>query len=187
MLRELLKEDVLKPGLYCEDDTVEKPERDVQIAYHEAGHAIASILLRRTFKFVSIRKWQGSEGRVHCNPSGDVWHKIYAKDTPEKKRRKLLEREIKVSQAGPIALLLFTTDCGILCIPDKKEPDFEEIREYQEIGGFSNEEIDVFEADITALLADHWFLVEAVAEALMEAKRLQYRQIRNIVKEYVEL
>lgn len=69
-------------------------------AYHEAGHAVAAVLLRRWLLKVSIRRKSGQIGLALCgrppnlNPrrSSNRW-----------RTHRMIEREIVIAFAGPVA------------------------------------------------------------------------------------
>ncbi len=74
-------------------------------AYHEAGHAVAAYLLRRKFRFVTIRSRGGYEGYLRHEPRKEAF---LGEEEEKPRARSLVERDIIVSLAGSAAVFLLT-------------------------------------------------------------------------------
>ena len=69
-------------------------------AYHEAGHAVASFLLRRAFRYVSIEPEGGSLGQLHMKKLPESFNPDINSDM---RTRSWIEREAMIDFAGDVA------------------------------------------------------------------------------------
>jgi len=162
-------------------------QRRVRTAYHEAGHAVAALLLGLPLEEVSISTDAEHElvGGTHCRPRlahldpDTHWGRVTPEDAGQ------LRAAIMVSCAGPLAEARctgrFTWRCG--------EGDRETAMEYAR---YVRHDPAAFQAYLDALFRQTteliyapqtWPLVEAVARALLERGRLDGPQARRLVEQ----
>ena len=158
------------------------------IAYHEAGHVVACILLKRWFSYVTIKPKDSRS----CQ--GKVMHK------DNQTERNIGQRDIIIKYAGDIAESFFFNiflhedgmlpdDAEILDIPINDE-DFgmadcfegviEDLKgsDALKVESYS----DLYEKTM-GLLSDYWHAVELVAAHLLKHNKLKYYEVRNLMKE----
>jgi ATP-dependent Zn protease len=160
-------------------------QRRVRTAYHEAGHAVAALMLGLPLEEVSITMdgEHGLVGGTHCRPRlahldpDTHWGRVSPEDAGQ------LRAAIMVSCAGPLAEARctgrFTWRCG--------EGDRETAMEYAR---YMRHDPAAFQAYLDAIFRQTaelinatrtWPLVEAVAQALLERGRLDGPEARQIV------
>ena len=158
-------------------DTMKEIERT---AYHEAGHAVASYILRQPFLSVDVRPADdGSLGRV-MYPDGPPiiskpWHPRF---------RGYIEKEVMSLLAGceaeSLALKRRTYEGG--------RTDYQDAANYA-AHIFQPDDIPAFVARMTkqirAELAPphHWAAVSTLAEVLVAKKQLSGRAARRVIRE----
>lgn len=174
------------------------------VAYHEAGHAVATIARNRRFRRASIVEEEDSLGRVlHDKPLvTDNQTITVSYDLDDCRARRAVETSAMISLAGPIAEAKATgrenpEGAGVvplepeaaerLGIPSVLHPgtDYDQVLRLLEAATASNYElIDAWwrflEVRAKLLLEGWWFLVEPVAEALMQRKTLSYDEVRDL-------
>lgn len=134
------------------------------MSYEEAGHAVAAILLDVPFIKVTLDRLGG-----HVHPAGP---------------KKLEERYIVITLAGPVARLRFDPDSAWA----DKRPNSEIIvmkevvvPEYQAVTG-SWDGFDDMYARTEQLIDSHWREVERVADALLEKRELSPDDVRAAMR-----
>jgi hypothetical protein len=158
---------------------------------HEAGHAVASILLKRRFSYVIIyqRGYKGSDGAVIQNG------RCYNNGRPI--TRDIKRRIIQVYQAGDIAEFFRLADCGVhfsepgddgdilwIARPimnPMRTSDDAVIEDYCKHWDIDPQEESDLCMETCNLIANNWDKVCAVAMALKERHRLGYFEVRRIV------
>jgi hypothetical protein len=151
-------------------------------AYHEAGHAVAAVVLRKQFRHVVIGldvlsdgrrvnghlKWVGSGS---FNPELDT----------EVRTRFICKRTAVVEFAGPIAgaRLLGRKRWGRGC-------DHDVLWAAKMINHISRTRDEArahrkrLQDKAERLVTEHWLSINAVAHALLAKRRLSYREVRKI-------
>ncbi|MFD2078063.1 Peptidase family M41 [Actinopolymorpha cephalotaxi] len=136
------------------------------VAYHEAGHAVAYLLHRLPFRYVTVRpRTAGLTGHVM------IW----------RPRRMSAYTYASVAAAGPVAEARHLQELGL----DEDEvtariifggcaADFDQ----QDVPGYP---VGWFERVMTDVLTEHWPVVERVAEALAEQGTLSGRQVQQLM------
>ena len=154
------------------------PTRDEKTAYHEAGHAVARILLRRVprLRKVTIVSTDDSEGSTHSahwpsfNPGSEV------------DERKVYER-IMALLAGPVSEKRFAkrasnvgarsdharaADLALYVSADEK---------------LANSLLKWLSVRTEKFVEVNWWAVQAVAEALLEHKTLSGKKAKEVITE----
>lgn len=182
-------------------------EKDTIIAFHEAGHAIACILLKKKFSYVTIRaKEKRFHGKVMDKTQwSNLRYILEGYECPEQKKRKVLRRQISISFAGDIAVQLYFLSYHNLDLTTNKEDDVEpydenkyqisispdygddgNIKEYLDLmglkGAAKDEEYVKLYSKTYGLLYDNFAFICYVAKALLDKKKLGYFQVREIMK-----
>jgi len=75
------------------------------IAYHEAGHAVAALVLHRRFRHVTIEPDEDSGGHIAWSLGGP---RVSELANSERRLRARIERGIIVTYAGPLAEARYT-------------------------------------------------------------------------------
>ena len=161
-----------------------RPSRLESAAYHEAGPAVASYILNQRFSYLTVNPDEDSLGHI-------VWINL-AKFNPEvddlEKIRKPLEKMIFTGQAGHAAERLFrgrnnwigsNSDVTraldflfyLVGTPEEAEAYFNWL--FIRIGNLLSRDWN-------------WAAVEALANALMEQKKIGYKKAREIIKNAIE-
>lgn len=151
-------------------------------AYHEAGHALALILLKRKFKYVTIRPDQDSKGQVryHGN-SRKVNTERYFIFNPSDFQR-YFKHDFKTI-AGMVAEKMYTgrsnnagaksdydiwIDVTLLDLPEKFSLVYQRFLMKYIIEVFSIE--------------DNWKSIQAIASALMKREVLTYHEVIDVIR-----
>jgi ATP-dependent Zn protease len=145
-----------------------------RLAYHEAGHAVVAYLLNYKPRLVTIRAFQDTDGRVELRQIG-----------PHQPKRRHIEHRFMVSLAGPLAEVKqypgqpdeqtqasWWSDCT------DHSPALKRLN-------LSAEELERFIREIgrrtMQLLEANWHKVDLVAKMLLELRRLNRRQMIEIM------
>ena len=152
-----------------------------RVAYHEAGHAVISVCLRRSLKKASIIRDEDSEGRVFRELS--PW--ILQMMAEEQIRAYLLEKEIQTLLAGNVAEERFTGRHASrgsegdrrVCVrlASKLHTSNKVIEKYIDY------QMEIVREMISSPVT--WVQIEAVAENLLEFRELDGKRIRQICRE----
>lgn len=150
-------------------------------AYHEAGHAVASYLLRIGLKGASIIPDEDSEGRVRNYPQPALARADYGRSAPMRDR---IERLVKVLLAGEITERFISGKKRITI-----HQDHENAVSYLELLVSGDDELSAY-LDLLSIQTKKmfappgiWLCVEVVADALIEHRTLSGRRLRAIIKE----
>ena len=143
----------------------------VATAIHEAGHAVAAILLRQKFKYATICPNEDSLGRVMLLVSSP-------RSMADRAIRRRLQRDLILAVAGPIAEALY----------EGSDSSFE-LSDFNEVCRL----LEPFEADSEKILRNavcktYRLLAEpcnmarlaAVASGLLEHKILSWHQVKRM-------
>lgn len=153
-------------------------------AYHEAGHAVAAVLLKRRFQMISILPDGESEGHVSLSGLGKVQSEVPV----EARTRRKLEREILIYLAGPTAEALGTGTRELLI----NHTDLNEAVALADHLTTSPREADAYlhwlglRAEALIRPPGPWAAVQTLATALLERQQLGYRRARQIIREALD-
>ncbi len=161
------------------------------IAYHEAGHAVAAVVLKRGVRNVTIRPRNDYAGRL-----------LQRTGVTETSSHKALRKDLIITAAGPVAQARMSKCStmrvlgGVRASGDREaiENMLNALGEFtltQEYYAPLGKEISV--QDMTAgtrraisearsLLREHWPAVERVAKALLKHGRLTGTEVRALVQ-----
>jgi len=158
---------------------------DKEIAYHESGHAVVSVLLRYPVKNVTIIPDGDTLGCInHCDTPTRIQEDLeLLVQLPSTKR--WVFRAMMAYYAGQLAQERVTNRHPIIVFKEGCSYDFEELTGLAKSSwrnGYQ-EQIDQAGEEARRLLEIHWEAVKAVAEALLERKRLSGKYVRKIVAE----
>jgi hypothetical protein len=159
--------------------------RDAATAYHEAGHAVVSLCLGLGVGRATIVPDDVSAGHVDIEPEepstcdaivrGDRWHPA----------RLQAEKRVMVLQAGEVARRRYNSRSVRLChFQDDRRKCFTILRNYAP----DEEKRDVMPHYLLLrkwtiyLLEQNWYLVEAVAKALLEDRELSGPQVLDVIR-----
>ena len=152
-------------------------------AYHEAAHAVVSLLLRVPFRHISVMASEESRGRMVQGPILEIREE---RDNPSTRTRLWLERRIMVQLAGPAASRLLGWD-------EVGESDWCEARAMARRVCSTEAEALAFERWLYERALNMlrepatWEAVRLVAEALPERGRLGARAVRRIAGQVLPL
>jgi hypothetical protein len=143
-------------------------------AYHEAGHAVAAVLLGFQFKHVTIAPEEGSLGHVLYGIYTmflNVGRRAYRRD---------LRDYLVCNRAGPLAEERHTGHRN----DDGAADDDDEFRDI--LYPMYGERREQYDRDLTGqagqLVTTHWRSIERVAYALIEDRTLPYATVEQIVQ-----
>lgn len=150
-------------------------------AYHEAGHAMAFMVLKTRFSKVSIVPDDESLGRV----TNDLPDSFFDEDLNANRQRSLYEKHILISLAGGLAEMKLT---GV----ENTDGNAVDNSSVVELASRVTDSVAETEAYILWLqeraknMVDNpwnWIAVEALAAALLHSKTLSARKAREIMKQ----
>lgn len=156
-------------------DIMDKVKDINVLAYHEAAHAVVSLLLFKRIDYVTIVQ------------DGDTWGHMmpldpYDNNEEDDGASKMLEMmdEVMINFAGQIAEdIIYNTPYEQSHV--NSDGDRENIKSVASLYMTQQSEIDLFVAwmyERTRLvLIENWFRVKAVADALLEKKRLSGHEV----------
>ena len=156
-----------------------------KVAYHEAGHAVAAFLMRRSFSYVTIKPDESSFGHIFYQKFRDSFNPDYVEDY---KIRRPLEKAIITGLAGHVAEKIYSKQENY----ETSENDFHVAVDLASYLCGSNEEIEAYIKWLyirTKNMLEHpnnWCKVKAFAEELLDHRRIGYVKARKIMKDAVE-
>jgi len=153
----------------------------MKTAFHEAGHAVVAYLLRKKFRYITIRANEVFNGYVrHEKPrasSENGWDE-------ERNKRSTREKDILTSLAGGTATLILTGK------PDRTG-SYADLHNALDLAGDvcgSKAECDAYvnwlsvRCEAMMRSPSNWYAVEALAHELVKQERISYRKAREIIK-----
>lgn len=152
-----------------------KIPRRTLTAYHEAGHAVAAYLLRKRFRYVTIRQDGDYEGHMR-HPRSEAYEQA--------RSRAALERDIMVSLAGGAAIRVLTgrqDRIGAWC-------DRHKAMELAEETCGSRRECEAFVSWLSTRVEGmlrsqaNWHAVETLAEELMLQESIGRQKAMHIIR-----
>ena len=152
-----------------------KATRRTLTAYHEAGHAVAAYLLRKKFRYITVRPDGDYEGYMR--------HRRYT-GYEQIKSRSASEKEIMVSLAGGAAIYLLTgrrDRLGAL-VDHHKAMDLAEniCASRRECKAFVNWLYVRIEGILR--VQANWHAVESLAEELLTQETISYKKAAGLIK-----
>ncbi len=161
--------------------------KNERTAYHEAGHVVMSYLLRRRFSYVTIDENELAEsvlGRV----GGFSCSKHFFDDiecSNDDATQRIIEREISILLAGLVAEWLLTGRKNWI----GANSDVDKINELLSRWFCDDEVANAYFKYVLLCVRNkfrhrlHWAYVEAVAQALLQHRRLGYRKAHLVIAE----
>jgi hypothetical protein len=156
-------------------------KRLTSTAYHEAGHAVAHYLLKRPFKYVTIKPEEGSLGHLMPCDLPLSLREVIEFGEPEESLP-ILEKLIMINFAGNAAIAIWTGRNNW----QGARGDFQNIAQQYCRCCRSPDEETAFLKWLSIRTRNligcslHWPVVEAVAQALLTHERLTSRQVKEI-------
>jgi ATP-dependent Zn protease len=154
-----------------------------EVAYHEAGHAVIAWVLGRRFKYVTIipELEDGSLGHVmygnlskNFNPEIDEYDKT----------RRILEKEILLSFAGVLAGKKFKGRHNFVGARSDRDIAFDyAIRICNSNIEETKKYVDWLWVRCRNMVDSNWEDIQTVARALMENKRLTYKEVGKVIRD----
>lgn len=143
--------------------------RLVEIAYHEAGHAVVNIIANFKITDVTITADGKALGRCNALSIVDCIDQNDARET-----RRALRALLVSTAAGPVAQALYSRtpvnwDQGDYEIAHRIMTDYLRLRS-----------LDRIEREARILLRQHWREVQAVAHALLRKRTLAGNEVEEI-------
>ena len=150
-------------------------------AYHEAGHAVCAYLVRKKFRYVTIRANGEYEGHMRHYQRREA----FLTDGEEKARtRTSMEKDMMVSLAGGAAVFLLTGKHDYIgkWSDDHKVMDLSEYvcRSRRECEAYINWLFIRCESMLRS--PANWHAVETLAEELLAKETISYRKAVEIIK-----
>ena len=172
-----------------------KDERLRRTAYHEAGHAVACLSLRRAFKDVSIISTEDSEGRLIHRDWGTFEPDLISYDWVAEDVKRIRRRTF-IALAGSASEWILT---GRRLRGRWESPDYTNIlkkidRLYAGAMGLDSDTdkmfthyIEYMEYAAKHLLRVNWVHVTTIANTLLKEKSLTYNQIKILTPQTIPL
>jgi ATP-dependent Zn protease len=156
------------------------PAQAAATAYHEAGHAVAALCLHLPIKHVTIVPENDTHGHIQIRPP------FRRSDNPEFDRSDRLRLKLETYAifclAGLEAQRKFRPSSARSY---HWHQDYVHVLDYLDSFAEDNDEVQVWlrllRIRARNLIATHWALVEALAAALMERKRLSGDEVRGVL------
>jgi ATP-dependent Zn protease len=159
-------------------------------AHHEAGHAVAAIMLDLPFDYVSIGRGRDDQGEPYlgaiCHPS----LLMMPGRNSFRARVRNVRNAVMVAYAGIEAELCFDPNADERLAQD----DFDNAENFLSADGLFPRYPDEASAvrmeqilnrlrrEARRLVRKHWALVETLAKALLKRKRLGYDEARSVLE-----
>lgn len=154
------------------------PEKEQQIALHEAGHVVAYHILRDELRFAQVKSVSMKEGKNHGGTTELELGPLPKTGTQEALIAKYAWATAKL--AGSAAGQLFAGEQGV------SKGDYDEARDA--VTAFVEEEYGICAALMdattraTGLVLAHYPAVKALADALLEQKELSGEKATEIIE-----
>jgi ATP-dependent Zn protease len=155
-----------------------------ETAHHEAGHAVAAVILRKQFRYVTIGFAVLSDGRrtfghMAWVPKGSFCPELDS----EKRTRFICERSAIIHFAGPIAGARFLgrKRWGEGCTHDL-DWAAKMINHISRTRNESRANRKRLREQAEMLVSDHSIAIQAVACELLAKRRLSYQEVRRIMR-----
>lgn len=167
---------------------------DWHVAIHEAGHAVVAVALESTFDFVTIERTQGDHGFVFSAHDPEDWAAFGTITAPGDQAALYMDRaigeDLVVREARILRKVCILVAGGQAAqnagmVPVGLDGDQEHAEEL--LGNLSeDEEVRVAAmayatARARSILRDQWPTIEAVAERLVERRRLDRFELLDLL------
>jgi hypothetical protein len=149
-------------------------------AYHEAGHAVCSLLQDVSFKYLTIKPNKADGSRIECKSPRRAPANIEYDDSP--RVRRWIESEVIIFAGGYVAQQFFAKKRIFGGARGDWSPIFDLLRLHSR----SMDEISAHHALLTIrarnllLQPFSWRMVEAVARELLQRHILKFKETRDI-------
>jgi ATP-dependent Zn protease len=159
--------------------TVRREARLLRTAYHEAGHAVAALLVRRRFKYVTVEPGDDNLGHVLYRRWGESFDPDLNSDSRTERR---IENAVFTAFAGHAAEAIFVGRGNWIGSGQDRQTAMY-LASY--ICG-NNEELNAYlnlvwiRTRMKLRQPHHWTQVKALAEALVVERKITYRRAKEI-------
>jgi hypothetical protein len=159
-----------------------------RVAYHEAGHALMAVLIRRGFQYVTIESALGGSFPGHTKTT---FTRVNDLDFLRENTNQLWN--IPSLLCWKEACLLLAGPCSEIAAMNETEPvhhgdwDIQKARLYINLLARGDQEVaqsvaDNITLEIHQALQDNWRTLEEIVSALLDQETMSARQVREIVK-----
>jgi len=164
-----------------------------KVAYHEAGHVVAHVVLGLPFEMVTIVPDEDREGRVEGLRPEEIQNKWEEGDREDLAVRDWMERELIALYAGPIAQrrqFPRSRTNGVHQLGGKRyavpgSDQSQIVRQCHDLFQGEREVANAYERFITArarsLVEHYWSEIETLALALLERKTMTELEVRKLL------
>ena len=154
------------------------PKLDQRIAYHEAGHAVASYVENIPFLEVSIEPDGEAAGRC-VHPPPPKWFR--PADRVDYRTRRRIESEVLVLLAGPAAEAMFAgRECRGRAFGDRREAE-----RLAGLAMYSDEELSAYlrwlRLRARYVVGARWHTVECLAHLLLKKRTIRRTEARKVL------
>jgi hypothetical protein len=161
-------------------------------AYHEAGHAVASVFLDVDFEKVDIIGHEQAAGHIiYADPEPEIQAALESGDRDDPRVKQWVEHSLIVTLAGAIAHSDWrfgsTGDAefpGVGKIPELGSDLSNVMRRINDLG-YTGKVAETYQRDLAAraeaLVKEYWPMIQKVAEALLEYKILFADDVHQLV------
>jgi len=146
-------------------------------AYHEAGHAVAAHHEHMRFRSVTIRPGAGNLGHLAYRMPGWFQPDVEA----DARHRRLVERDARVSFAGPAAEARFKGRHNWRGASDDLDQAVSLLGYVCGSNGELEAYVRLIRMQAQGLMERHWDEVQAVAEALLERECLTAAEVAAVI------
>jgi hypothetical protein len=157
-----------------------KVDKLTRTAYHEAGHAVASVMREIPFRHVSILRQDDNLGHVLAEPWGAATVKDLSVGIWNQRTVRRMEAEVDVLLAGAEALRRMGATRPSAGADSDNEKVVDIAFKLHGSGELVSAYIKWRGACVKELIDFNWNRVVAVAEALLKQNRLTAKQVRAI-------
>jgi hypothetical protein len=155
-------------------------------AIHEAGHAVAAVLLHRRIEYVALLPKGDTAGIVQCGRDLD-----WTRSMPPGRRRRMVEREVIIAFAGVVAEQLVLSTSRHRGLNSDAAMIYDLLRELHLSQGKSVSRQAIIAHGAAICEACRELLkpkavqeaIQAVADALLVSHRLTGTQVRKLVRQ----
>ncbi len=137
-----------------------------KLSYHEAGHAVAAVLLGHKFKDVVLGNGNGHLGITN----GAILNK------PQEYKKNVKEL-VQIFSAGQAADEILQEKA----LPFRSQPDLDVITEAMRSNQLNAKDIEKIYGETKAMLKENWQAVHTVAQGLRDHNILTFDQVKRVL------